>query len=176
MKRVMIVGGAGSGKSTLARTLGLQFQLPVFHMDRIHWQDNWVERPLADKLTMVRAIEAQDAWVFEGGMSATYDSRMARADMLIWLDLPVGLRLWRVTKRLFRYLGKARPDLPKGCVERLHPETLAFYHFIWTTRHSSRDKIAQCVAQAAEGMPVVHLRSPREVHRWLDDQSTLGTE
>ncbi|KAJ02680.1 hypothetical protein [Sulfitobacter mediterraneus] len=170
MKRVMIVGGPGSGKSTLARILGPRLGLPVFHMDQIHWQENWVERPMEEKLPMAQAVETQDRWVFEGGMSVTYGNRMQRADTLIWLDLPVGLRLWRVTKRLFRYLGKARPDLPPGCHESLHPETLRFYRFIWQTRHASRAKIAKLLAEADEGLKVAHLRSPSEVQAWLDKQ------
>ncbi len=67
VKRIMIVGGPGSGKSTLAREVGARLGLPVFHMDQIHWQENWVERPLVEKIPMAKAVVAQDAWVFEGG-------------------------------------------------------------------------------------------------------------
>jgi len=163
MQRVMIVGGPGSGKSTLARAMGARTGLPVFHVDQFHWKEDWVERPTAEKIPMISSVEAQDRWILEGGASATYDNRIRRADLVIWLDLPVGLRLWRVTKRLFRYLGVARPDLPKGCVERLHPETLAFYWFIWTSRHRSRGKIARAVQAQAGATRVVHLRCPQEV-------------
>ncbi len=167
VKRVMIVGGPGSGKSTLARALGQRLGLPVFHMDQIHWQENWVARRMTEKLQMARAVEEQETWVFEGGMSVTYGNRMRRADLLVWLDLPVALRLWRVTKRLFRHLGKTRPDLPDGCVERLHPETLAFYRYIWTSRHRARRKIADLIETAPEDLAVVHLQSPQEVRAWL---------
>lgn len=167
MQRVMIVGGPGSGKSTLARMLGDRLNLPVFHMDRIHWKENWIERSKDEKILMASAVEARDYWVFEGGMSSTYESRMARADVLVWLDLPVGLRLWRVTKRLFRYLGKARPDLPEGCVERLHPATLGFYLYIWTSRHSARAKVARLVAGARPDLELVQLTSARDVNDWF---------
>lgn len=169
MQRIMIVGGPGSGKSTLARALGDRTGLPVFHMDQFHWKEDWVERPAAEKLPMISAVEAQDRWILEGGASATYANRISRADLVVWLDLPVGLRLWRVTKRLFRYLGVARPDLPKGCVERLHPETVAFYWFIWTSRHRSRTKIAQVVAGQAVAARVEHLRHPAEVADFLSN-------
>ena len=171
MQRVMIVGGPGSGKSTLAVQLGAQFDLPVFHMDRFHWKENWVERPFAEKKQMVDAVEAQDHWVLEGGISATYANRIQRADLMIWRDLPVGLRLWRVTKRLFRHLGQARPDLPAGCVERLHPETLAFYWFIWTSRHTSRAKIQQAAQTYGADTRIVHVTHPRELTAFL---SALG--
>jgi adenylate kinase family enzyme len=99
MKRVMIVGGPGSGKSTLARLLGERTGLPVVHIDHIHWQAGWIERDKEDKDRLTREVHARDAWIFEGGHSRTYDDRMARADTLIWLDMPVWLRLWRVLRR-----------------------------------------------------------------------------
>ncbi|QUJ77031.1 AAA family ATPase [Sulfitobacter albidus] len=167
MRRIMIVGGPGSGKSTLARTLGARLGLPVHHMDHIHWQGVWDERPKEEKIRLAHAVEAQDAWVFEGGNSATYDNRMARADTVIWLDLPVGLRLWRVTKRTLRYVGRTRPDLPEGCRERLNRETVVFYRFIWRMRHVQRAKIAERFNAARPDLTRVHLRSPAEVRAWL---------
>lgn len=167
MKRVMIVGGPGSGKSTLARALGERMGLPVYHMDHIHWQENWVERPRDERWSLAAEVERQEAWVFEGGLSKTYTNRLARADTLIWLDLPVGLRLWRVTKRLFRYLGQHRPDLPQGCTERIHPETLAFYRFIWTHRNRSRDKIVHLIESHQGDAQVVHLTRPSQVAAYL---------
>ena len=177
MQRIMIVGGPGAGKSTLAREIGACLNLPVFHMDReVHWQDNWVERSAAEKLPLVQAIEARAEWVLEGGVSSTYASRIGRADQVIWLDLPVRLRLWRVTKRLWRYLGVARPDLPDGCVERLHPQTLVFYWFIWSSRHTSRAKIAKALEGGEQKGKLAHLKTPADVMafvRTLNRDSTL---
>lgn len=167
MQRVMIVGAPGSGKSTLARALGARLGLPVHHMDRIHFVRDWQERPKGQKIALAQAVEAQDAWIFEGSLSATYETRLAHADMFIWLDLPVGLRLWRVTKRLFRYFGRTRPDLPEGCNERLHPETLAFYWFIWTSRHTSRAKIADLISHHQDTTEVAHLTSRRQVAAYV---------
>ena len=93
MQRVMIIGQPGSGKSTLARQVGTRLGLPVVHIDHIHWQEGWVERSRDDKTRMCLEAEAGAAWVFEGGHSVTWDNRMARADMVIWLDRPVALRL-----------------------------------------------------------------------------------
>ncbi|MEL7300826.1 MAG: AAA family ATPase [Pseudomonadota bacterium] len=140
MQRIMIIGSPGSGKSTLAHALGERFGIPVFHMDReVHWLPGWQERPREDKSAIVRRIISEDAWVFEGGNSATYAERLARAEMLIWLDLPVGLRLWRVIRRAIRERGKTRPDLADNCPERLNmlPE---FIGFILRTRVASRRK------------------------------------
>ena len=163
MRRVMIVGGPGSGKSTLARVLGEATGLPVHHMDHIHHLPDWQPRPMAEKREMARAVTEGDAWIFEGGMSSTYAERAARADTLIWLDLPVGLRLWRVTARLWRYYGQNRPDMAEGCTETLGWHTLEFYDWILRTRRAQRRKIADLVATARPGLAVHHLRSRRDV-------------
>ncbi|MBJ2149929.1 AAA family ATPase [Paracoccus sp. IB05] len=172
MQRIMIIGQPGSGKSTLARALSRITGLPVIHIDRIHWQSGWVERSRAEKTRLCHEAEAGEAWIFEGGHSATWDNRIRRADLLIWLDLPPGLRMWRVLWRLVRHYGRSRPDLPEGCPERLGRESLAFWAWIWNTRHSARQGMARLAgSEAAEGK-LVHLRSRREVAAWLQAQES----
>ncbi len=169
MKRVMIVGAPGSGKSTVAVRLGAMTGLPVFHMDRIHYLPGWVERGRAEKIAMANAIEASDAWIFEGGLSSTYDNRAARSDLIVWLDLPLLLRLWRVTRRVITTYGQTRPDLTENCPERFD---LDFYRYILMTRRRSRARIARLLAEA--GKPVRHLTSRGAVRDWLARVETVG--
>lgn len=166
MERIMIVGQPGSGKSTLAHALGELTGLPVIHIDKIHWQPGWIERSKAEKTRLCQEAEQQSRWIFEGGHSTTWLSRVARADMLVWLDRPVGLRLWRVLRRAVTGLGRTRPDMADGCPERLRslPE---FIHYIWTTRNSANAKISRLAAAAPSGCRVVHLRSDDDVSRFL---------
>ncbi len=163
----MVIGQPGSGKSTLARRLSAVTGLPVVHVDHIHWQDGWIERPREEKTRLCHEVEAGEDWIFEGGHSATWDNRMARADLVIWLDLPVGLRFWRVLKRSVIWQGRARPDLPPGCPERFGPETLPFWRYIWRTRASGRRNIARLRDRAPEGKRWVHLQSRAEVANFL---------
>jgi adenylate kinase family enzyme len=166
MKRIMIVGQPGSGKSTLARALGARTGLSVIHVDQIHWQSGWVERSKAEKTRLCREAEQRSHWIFEGGHSATWSSRVARADMLILIDRPVALRLWRVVLRAFVGLGRTRPDMAEGCPERLSslPE---FLGYIWSTRNSGKDKMQRLAAAAPSGCKVVLLRSDRQVESFL---------
>ncbi len=167
----MIVGQPGSGKSTLARRIGARLDLPVIHMDHIHWKPGWIERTAAEKAVLARAAEAGEAWVFEGGFSTTWPSRLARAEMLVVLDLPFALRCWRVVWRTLRHWGKTRPDLPDNCPERFNRE---FWHFIWRTRNTNRVRILSLARMAAKGKPVHVLRRPREVRAFLASLDSAG--
>lgn len=166
MQRVMIVGQPGSGKSTLARKLGEHTGLPVVHIDTIHWLPGWVERTRDEKTRLCREVEARDRWIFEGGHSATWDNRLSRADLLIWIDRSATLRFWRVLLRTLLKHGRSRPDLPENCPERLAnlPE---FFRFMWRTKKSARAKMEQLVATAPSACRVVCLRSNRDTRIFL---------
>jgi adenylate kinase family enzyme len=159
----MILGGPGSGKSTMARWMSEQTGLPVRHLDHVHWMPHWTPRPSAQRLAMVRAYEQEERWIIEGGLSETHPSRMARADVLVWIDLPVSLRLWRVLRRSIRYRGRGRPDLPDGCIERFDRDTAAFILWIWQDREKGRQRILKNLGSAPGHLAVHHLRSSREV-------------
>lgn len=176
MKRVMILGQPGSGKSTLARLLGERTGLPVIHVDRLHWMPGWVERPRHEKIALALAEQAKPDWIFEGGLSATYEDRFDRADTVIFLDFPLWLRAWRVFCRTIRYYGKTRPDMQENCPERFSHE---FNRWIWDTRRSGRLKPLELVARSGPGKTAYHLRSQSDVRaflRHLDETRALGIE
>jgi adenylate kinase family enzyme len=163
MERIMVIGGSGSGKSTMARWLGAQTGLPVPHLDHVHWMPYWTPRPEAERLAMVRAFEQEACWIIDGGISATYSRRLARAQMVIWLDLPVGQRLARVLRRSWRYRGGGRADLPEGCVEGFDCETFAFLKWIWDDREKGREQMREHLADSPAHVEAHHLRSSVEV-------------
>lgn len=166
MQRVMIIGGPGAGKSTFARSLGERTALPVYHVDRIIWTSGWVLRDAEDSARRAREIEAQEAWIFDGFLTATWPTRAARADTLIWLDLPIGLRIWRVLKRLVQNYGHVRWDLVEGCPEQVSREFLGFVWWMWQTRQSHRAELQDLIS-AHPHLVVHHLQSRAAVAQFL---------
>ncbi|MEL7264608.1 MAG: hypothetical protein AAFP69_07380 [Planctomycetota bacterium] len=166
--RVMIIGGPGSGKSTLAVRLGTLWNLPVYHMDReVHWLPGWVERSAAEKLPLVEAIVAKEAWVFEGGHSSSYALRLQRADKLFWLDVPLWNRLFQITKRCFAQRGRTRSDLADNCPERLSMLP-GFWKFMLATSSASRARQARLFAQAT--IEKYRFTSLQQVNHFLDEE------
>ena len=164
-RRIMIIGGPGSGKSTLALALGGRLGLPVFHVDHLIWAPNWTERDLESRTREALEIEARDVWIFEGGGAATFDNRLARADVLIWLDAPIGVRLLRLIRRAWRWRGRARPEMAEGCVERLNADWLGFLKWAWDTREDRAAEGRRLMAAA--GPKGVRLSSLAEIDRFV---------
>lgn len=166
MRRIMIFGGSGSGKSTLAQQIGVLTGLPVVHIDPMYWKPGWVQRPAEETQRLIRDAMSQEEWVFEGNNGATIEERARRADLIIYLDMPVHIRLWRFTKRWWTYRGRTRPDMGEGCNERWE---LAFVRdFIWRYGGDRRPKaLANLDRWRDEGRRVVCLASPRAVREFL---------
>ena len=67
-------------------------------------------------------------------------------------------------RRQVRYLGKTRPDMAPGCVERLDRGALDFFLWVWRTRRSQHRRIAELAATAdGQGCAVIRLASRRNV-------------
>ena len=169
----MIIGQPGSGKSTLAGMLGEKSGLPIVYIDHIHWQPGWVERSKAEKTRLCHLAEAQEQWIIEGGHSQTWDNRALRADVILWLDIPVWQRLGRILWRTWRWRGRNRRDLPEGCREGFHGQTLPFWAYIWRTRKSGRKTIERLLQRFPQ-KPVARLTSLSDVRQLLDDWPKLN--
>jgi adenylate kinase family enzyme len=86
--RVSVVGNSGSGKSTLARALAAGLGVPYLELDSIYHQPDWVALPVDEFQARVTAFTAGEGWVIDGNYSAVRPIVWARADAVIWLDLP----------------------------------------------------------------------------------------
>jgi adenylate kinase family enzyme len=104
MRRVSVVGNAGSGKSTLGRALAARLGVPHVELDGIYHQPGWT--PLAQEELVRRVGEAAagDGWVIDGNYTAVRPLIWARADTVVWLDLPrrtvMRRIIWRTVRRV----------------------------------------------------------------------------
>ena len=71
MKRIMVVGCPGSGKSTVAVTIAQKLNLPVVHLDQIHYAPGWQERTKAEKTRLAMRAEQADKWAIDGHLSTS---------------------------------------------------------------------------------------------------------
>ena len=168
----MIIGCGGSGKSTLAVRLGAKLSLPVYHLDQLHWQPGWRALPKDEwRAVQEKLFSTEPEWIMDGNYGGSMELRFAAADTIILLDLPTFTCLMGAIRRFVRFRGRSRPDVGKGCPERLSREYL---QWIWTYRSDRRPKVVARLQQLAESKRVVILPSRRAVRQFLGT-STIGS-
>lgn len=167
MQRIVILGNAGSGKSTLARTLGMRLGFPVVHLDTLFWEPEWVEPDAGQFRSRVGAAISAQAWICEGNYARrTFDLRLPRTDLIIWLDTP---RLVCLTRVIIRsVMNRPRSDLPAGCTEKLDRAFLTFLKFVWNFDRSNRPGIDAMRLAIGPQIPMVQLRCKQQIGAFLD--------
>ncbi|MEM1216361.1 MAG: DNA topology modulation protein [Bacteroidota bacterium] len=166
MQKVMIIGCCGAGKSTLAKRLHEQTSLPLYHLDQYYWKPNWQEPTKAEWEPIVHQLAQKKRWIIDGNYSSTLDIRLQAADTVIYLDYPTIRCLWRITKRIIKYRGQVRPDMPRGCQERFD---LGFYHYVAIFNLVKRPSLLNKLDAFAKEKQVIILRNDRAVRRFLDE-------
>lgn len=151
-ERIAIVGSPGAGKSTLARALAERTGLPLVHLDQLHWEAGWTEPEESVWQARVTAAAEGERWIIDGNYGSTFAPRLARADLVLWLDLPTALCLSRVIRRALAGWGRVRPDMAPGCPERLDP---AFLLYVARFRRDGRRRLLLALERAAG--PVIQI-------------------
>jgi len=126
MQRVLVVGSSGSGKTTLARALARALATPHVELDALFHGPSWQPRP--SFVEEVERASLEPRWVIEGNYAPVRELLWARADTIVWLDLPRLLIEYRVIRRSFvRWLTREQlwngnyEASPLRWIEREHP-------------------------------------------------------
>ena len=115
VRRVSVVGTSGAGKSTLARALAGALGADFLELDSVYHQAGWVPLP-REYRARVASVTAGERWVIDGNYSKVRDVVWARADTVVWLDLPRRTVMRRVIWRSSGASG--RVELWNGNRER----------------------------------------------------------
>ncbi len=105
------------------------------------------------------------------------DLVVSQADLVVWLDVPLRVVLWRLMRRTFVRMVR-RTELWHGNRESLRNAFVGSDSlFAWAVRshrrmrHELPDRLA-----GLPGVRVVRLRSPAAVQHWLDAVAATAAE
>ncbi|HXQ10650.1 MAG TPA: AAA family ATPase [Caulobacteraceae bacterium] len=156
MTRVIVLGCAGSGKSTFARRLSERTGAPLIDLDAL-WRSNEDHERFRATL---RRLHAADAWISDGNFAlATFDIRVPRADLIVWLDRPRIVCAWRAIKRV----------LTPGEAHHRLEDLGKVLTFIRTFDRRNRPLVEAERVKHGPDVPVVHFASDRETDAFLAD-------
>ncbi|MEZ5993308.1 MAG: AAA family ATPase [Planctomycetota bacterium] len=172
LNRICVVGCSGTGKSTLTRQLGAVLDLPMYHLDALLWQADWVMTDRETEERVQREIAAKDRWIIDGNFGSTMNIRFPRAQAIIWLDLPTRTAVWGVLKRLAYYRGRWRPDMAEGCTERFDWD---FLKWVLEFREKDRHRIIQRIEAHGSHARLFHITHRRQLPKVIKTLSSLHT-
>jgi adenylate kinase family enzyme len=169
VQRVSVQGVPGSGKSTVGRAIAARLGVPFTELDALHWGRGWSEASTEELLALVTPLVAKERWVIDGRYrSKLGDLVIARADTVVWLDLPIRVWLPRLVRRTARRMV-LREELWNGNRERVHNlfERPNLFEWAWQKHREDRTFIPRWV-EAHPQATLVRLRSAREVREFVE--------
>ncbi len=174
-RRIVVVGVTGSGKTTLARTLAYRLGCRWTELDALHWLPDWKECPTEDFRVLISEALAAESWVVDGNYSKARNLIWTRAEMLVWLDYPLPLILWRLARRTWCRIRR-HEILWNGNREQWRNFLGKDSLFLWAIQSHRRHRQSYpALFEQPEyaHLCVARLRSPQETEDWL---MNLGIE
>lgn len=154
--RIVILGCAGSGKTTLARQLGKRTGAPVICLDAV-WQPNWEEKDVPAFRTLIKKAHAGEEWISDGNFArASFDIRLPRATLVVWLERSKLSCAWRAITRVL-----------KGCEGHRVGKLAKVLAFIWKFDRVNRPRIEALRVSHGPDVPVCRLTRDRDIAAFL---------
>ncbi len=178
MRRVVIVGNSASGKTTLARALAARLGVAHIELDALFHGPGWTPTPPQQFCTALHlALDGADrsagGWVVCGNYSEVRAGLWARADTIVWLDLPRSVVMRQVIGRTVRRTA-TRAELWNGNRESwrglvaLHDPEASIIRWSWDGVGRYRTRYSAVATDPLwAGLGHHRLTSPGQVRTWL---------
>ena len=167
MRKVSVIASAsGNGKTTVGRELARKLGVPFVELDALVHGPDWQQTSAEELRRLLEPVLAGDGWVIDGGYQDKLgDLVVERADVVVWLDLPVRVWLPRLVRRTVRRI-RGHEDLWNGNRETVRGavwgrDALIPYALRAHYRHRRDDP------RRLARLPVVRLRTQTEIDRFL---------
>ncbi|MGI2902211.1 adenylate kinase [Tolypothrix sp. VBCCA 56010] len=167
MKKVAVFGNAGGGKSTLSKRLSQITGLPLHVLDKVKYDSAGTEVPPEDYKRIHQQILATDRWIIDGfGCMETLWLRLDEADSLVYVDLPLYVHFWWVTKRLIT--GYFIPPVSWHFNSPILKSSINSYRVLWLCHKYLTPKYREYIKQAQSIKSVYHIRSTKQISQFFE--------
>lgn len=171
-KRIVVIGTTSSGKSTLAKNLSDKLHLDFVELDALHWEPDWKEAEEAVFRQRVETAIRSEVWAVAGNYRVVRDLIWPKAEIVIWLDYPLPILLWRLVRRtvqrnLTRELlwGTNRDKFWKHF--KLWSDDSLIHWLFKTYWRRKRETPLLFSLPEHEHLRILRFKHPRETESWL---------
>lgn len=165
-KRIMIFGLPGSGKSFFAIRLGKLLDIPVEHLDRYFYVDNWVERDYNQFLYIQEDLIKNERWIIDGNAIKSLEMRFKEADIVLYFRFNRLFCLWRIFRRLLDHRISDRAD---GCLENVRWRLV---RYLWEFNKRVKQSIQELQAKYPH-VPFYELRNQQDIKNFVNNLNLL---
>lgn len=160
--RICIIGCSGGGKTTHSQQIAAKAGMAYFSIDRdVRWLPNWKPRERLQQRAILTQLVQQERWVMDGSGPSSFDIRLPRTELILWVRIPRYLALLGLAKRVVRYFGSVRPAMAEGCPEPLPNKE--FLSYIWNFETETVPKFIRNIDLFGPDVPVAVLKSHRDI-------------
>lgn len=165
INKICVIGGSGTGKTILSENLKNELNLPVIHIDTINYFDHWVERDIEERDKIILEKSKGEKWIIDGTYISTLKERVAKADLVIYLDYSTFAQVRGVIKRFLKNPNKMKQDIP-GCEEQM---TFSFLLFVINWRRNKRKKVLSSLSTIDQSKILI-FKKRRQLNNWYKKQ------
>lgn len=165
MAKVMVIGSPGAGKTTLIQKIIVQTGWPLLSLDH-EWHQSDYSEVAKNKFrqTQHQFMEAHDNWVIDGNYAGSMALRLAQADVILWLQVPRLVAIWRILKRSWRFKRdrQTRPDMPANFSEHFDADYREFLSFVWHFKRDNEPELRRQLAHLRTNQRLFVIRSAKD--------------
>ena len=162
MKKIIVIGCPGSGKSTFSRALHNKTGIPLYHLDRMYWNEDKTTVERSVFLERVSDVLEKNEWIIDGNYGSTMELRIAVCDTVFFLDYPLDVCLDGIKARR----GKRRSDMPWIETE----EDAEFIEYIKNFNEQQRPKVLELLKKYSD-KNILIFKSREEVDTFLNGEN-----
>lgn len=164
-KRICVIGSSASGKTTFSRALARSKGLEHIELDALYHGPNWTNPPDFPE-QVYSTLDGRSNWIADGNYM-NFVQILHKADLIVWLDYPFRIVLWRVLRRTAYRLVSRKP-LWNGNRETLRLTFSRQSIILWVFQtYWKRKKMFPRVLESHGSVEKLVFRKPRDARNWL---------
>lgn len=168
MIRVAGFGNTGAGKSTTSRKIASAKSIPLIVLDEIQFLPGGIEVDKQRFIELHDTLIKKTKWVVDGfGNLETLWPRLEKADTLVYIDLPLRVHFWWVTKRFIKGLFSSPEGWPKNTP--LIKATFNSYKVLRLCHQHLTPTYRRYVKNNTHHKRIIHIESVKALNQFLSE-------
>jgi len=164
--RILVIGCSGGGKTTLSTAIASKLNMEYLSIDRdVRWLPGWNARDRQSQRTTIAELVKRPRWVMDGSGASTFDLRVPRSDLILWIRVSRFTALKGLALRVFRNFGYVRSHMAEGCPEKL-PD-LEFLLYIWNFEKKHAPAFIKNIDKYGPNIPLAVFETHAEIAQML---------